>query len=66
MRLLSHERALKMGYSHDLRRRRRQHRVQARVLLKSGGVFNAFSARNSTFGQVAAWHLAQARMLTHH
>jgi hypothetical protein len=65
MKLLSLERALKMGYSGDPRKRRRQHRVSARHLLRQGGFFNAFSARGSTFGDIAHWHLAQARLLAH-
>ncbi len=65
MKLLSHQRALKMGYSADPRKRRRQHRIQARKLLREGGFFNGFSARGTTFGDIAHWHLAQARMLAH-
>lgn len=55
--------AAEHGFSSDIRKRRRQHRRAARNLLKQGGVFNSYSARGSTFGQVAAWHLEQARAL---
>lgn len=51
------------GFSSDIRKRRWQHRRAARNLLKQGGFFNSRSARGTTFGQVAAWHLEQARAL---
>jgi len=50
-------------YSSDKRKRRNQHRQNARHLLTNGGFFNGFSAPGSTFWQVAQWHLAQARYL---
>lgn len=63
MSLLKSEKATLMGFSSDKRKRRRQHRTAARNLLKSGGFFNGFSARGSTFYAVAMWHLNQARCL---
>ena len=43
-----------IGFSHDRRKRRRQHRKAAKVLLSYG---------SSIFNGVAAWHLYQARHL---
>jgi len=63
MALLNKRRAIEMGYSGDKRKRRRQHRLAAKQLLTSGGIFNNFSARGSTFHCVAMWHLEQARAL---
>lgn len=63
MRVLSDAKALKMGFSADKRKRRRQHRSAARDLLRSGGFFNRMSARGTTFGSIAQWHLGQARSL---
>lgn len=60
---LNKKRAAEMGYSPDKRKRRRQHRRNARALLKGGGFFNGFSAYGSRFHAVAMWHLAQARAL---
>lgn len=63
MKKLPLNQALKMGFSSDKRKRRNEHRTAARKLLKSGGFFNGYSARGSTFGEVAAWHLSQAKLL---
>lgn len=52
-----------MGYSNDKRKRRNQHRTNAKKLLKSGGFFNNYSAVGSSFWYVAQWHLSQARYL---
>lgn len=65
MKLLSSNKAFDMGFSTDKRKRRNEHRAAAKKLLKSGGFFNCYSARGSTFGQVASWHLGQARLLTY-
>lgn len=62
-RLLSRNKAQSMGYSTDNRKRKRQHRRQARQLLTSGGFFNGSCMRGTTFHAVAMWHLAQARLL---
>lgn len=63
MKALSTERAVSMGYSSDRRKRKRQHRIAARALLRDGGFFNGHSAPGSTSHTVAQWHLAQARAL---
>lgn len=60
---LSTARALKMGYSADKRKRRRQHRQAAQQLLGAGTLLNARAPRGSIPGTVAAWHLAQARAI---
>ena len=52
-----------LGYSNDKRKRRNQHRQNAKTLLSNGGVFNVFSARGSTFWHVAQWHLNNAKYL---
>lgn len=52
MKTLSAPNALAMGYSPDKRKRRRQHRKNARHLSEFGG---------GTMRAVAKWHLAQAR-----
>lgn len=63
MRAISKERAISMGYSADRRKRRRQHRKNAKRLLENGGLLNGFSAVGSSFWYVAQWHLQQARYL---
>lgn len=63
MALLNRQRAAQMGFSSDKRKRRRQHRRAAKRLLTGGGTFNGFSARGSSFHEVAMWHMAQARAL---
>lgn len=63
MSILNKHKALEMGYSSDKRKRRNQHRTAARKLLNSGGFFNGFSTRGSTFHSIAAWHLANARAI---
>ncbi len=63
MALLNKQRSAQMGFSTDIRKRRRQHRKAARQLLTGGGIFNGLSARGSTFHAVAMWHLEQARAL---
>lgn len=65
MKLLGKKKAVEMGFSADKRKRRNEHRAAAKKLSKSGGFFNGFSARGSTFGQVIAWHLSQAKLLTY-
>lgn len=60
---LSKKNALEMGYSSDIRKRRRQHRKNARNLLNNGGFFNGYSAPGSTFWMVAQWNLMQARYI---
>jgi hypothetical protein len=61
MRVLPVAQALKMGYSADKRKRRREHRRAARMLIASGTIFNARAPRGSIPHSVAAWHLFQAR-----
>lgn len=63
MKAISQKRATALGFSHDKRKRRRQHRSAARKLIKDGGFFNRLSAPGSTFWGVAQWHLGQARAL---
>lgn len=63
MRVLSTQQACAMGYSPDKRKRRRQHRANARDLLGNGGFFNGYSAPGSMFWELAQWHKAQARAL---
>lgn len=63
MKIMKLEQAVGMGYSTDKRKRRREHRNNARHLLKSGGFFNGFSSPGSQFWEVAQWHLQQARYL---
>lgn len=62
-RLISRSQAQRMGFSTSDRKRKRQHRQQARQLLTSGGFFNGNSMRGTSFHEVAMWHLAQARLL---
>lgn len=60
-KVLSKERAINMGYSEDKRKRRREHRQNARTLIKGGTLFNHHAPRGSTPNAVAQWHLFQAR-----
>lgn len=53
--------ANEQGFSLDRRKRRRQYRAKAKALLSSGGFFNAWSARGTSFGDLAAFFLQQAR-----
>ncbi|GKS95598.1 MULTISPECIES: hypothetical protein [unclassified Acidovorax] len=62
-RLLRDDRAIKMGYSADKRKRKNQHRVNAKQLLREAGFFAQGGQRGTTMHQVAKWHLDQARML---
>lgn len=62
MKILTMIEAMRMGYSADKRRRRRQHRRNARYLMAAGTFMNpGHSPRGSIPQGVAAWHLAQAR-----
>jgi hypothetical protein len=63
MNPLSEKQASNYGYSTDKRKRRRQHRTNARDLLRNGGRGNGRSAPGSTLWEVAQWHKAQARAL---
>jgi hypothetical protein len=54
MKILSNAEAILMGYSKDKRKRRRQHRVNARDLFDQGG---------SILTSVGLWNLMQARRL---
>lgn len=54
MKVLSWDRALAMGYSPDKRKRRRQHRRNARELSQYGG---------GTCAMVANWNRQQARLV---
>ena len=64
MKVMSNDQALKMGYSADKRKRRRQHRQNARDVLGQGGVFVGIPPqRGSTLYAVAQWNLYQARWL---
>lgn len=51
---LNVNRAIKMGYSADKRKRRRQHRQAARQLMGAGTLLNSKTPRNST----PVWSLA--------
>lgn len=62
-RLLSNERAVRMGYSSDKRKRKNQHREMARQLLGEQGFFARGADRGTTMNSIAVWHLTQARML---
>ncbi len=53
--------ALRLGYSADKRKRRRQHRKAAAALIRAGTLLNSKAHRGTTPNSVAAWHLAQAR-----
>ena len=55
--------AIAMGFSRDRRRRRREHRRMARKLLVNGGFFSPAGARGTILHDVAAWHMAQARLV---
>lgn len=57
------DQAVAMGFSADRRKRRRQHRLAARRLLASTGVFVPQQAPGTSFHAVAQWHLEQARWL---
>lgn len=61
MKILSQAEAMKLGYSADKRKRRRQHRNNAKRLIDGGTFLNSKAPRGSTPGLVARWHLAQAR-----
>jgi len=63
MKPIKDTQAVSMGFSTDKRKRRNQHRQAAKNLLSNGGFLNCYSARGSTFANVAAWHLSQARAL---
>lgn len=63
MKRLRSEVAQRMGFSTDMRKRKRQHRRKARHLLTNGGLFNGFSAPGSNMHAVAMWHLEQARAI---
>lgn len=63
MRQMKDNQSAILGFSADKRKRRKQHRQAAKKLLRSGGFFNCYSARGSTFGDVAAWHISQSRAL---
>lgn len=60
-RLLGKDRAAALGYSADKRRRRREHRRNARDLLEGGVLFYAKAPVGSTPHTIAMWHLYQAR-----
>lgn len=63
VRILKQAEAVQLGYSLDPRKRRRQHRVNARNLVGAGTFLNATAPRGSTPYMMAQWHLAQARAL---
>jgi hypothetical protein len=63
MSLLNQKRAAELGFSLDKRKRRRQHRRQAKNMLVSGGFFNGLSSPGSTLFEIAQWHKEQARAL---
>lgn len=66
METIGELKAVSIGFSKDKRKRRNQHRTAALNILRSGGFFNCFSARGTTLGNVAAWHIRQALVLTNH
>lgn len=61
MKAMAKELAVKMGYSADRRKRKRQHRKAARNLLRGGTLLNAVVPAGSIPLCVAKWHLEQAR-----
>ena len=63
MRVLTTAQALRMGFSADRRRRKRQHRRAARALMQGGTLLNPRAGRGTIPGDVARWHLEQARYL---
>ena len=63
MKAMNRIRAMKMGFSPDRRKRKRQHRKAAKRLIGGGTFLNSTAPRGSTPWMVAQWHLAQARAL---
>lgn len=62
MKVLPQERARDMGYSDDKRKRRRQHRKNARNLMGAGTFLNPRRAPIGSIPyEVAQWNLFQAR-----
>lgn len=61
MKAMAKELAVKMGYSADRRKRKRQHRKAARKLLRGGTLFHSVAPVGSIPWCVAKWHLEQAR-----
>lgn len=61
MKILTQAEAIKLGYSADKRKRRREHRANAKRLIAGGTFLNARAPKDSIPGFVARWHLAQAR-----
>lgn len=60
MKALSTERAVSMGYSSDRRKRKRQHRIAARALLRDGGFFNGGYPDLSVFPATEPAHVILA------
>lgn len=60
---MSRTRAMKMAFSPDRRKRKREHRRAAKALIGGGTFLNAQAPRGSIPWAVAQWHLAQARAL---
>lgn len=63
MQAMKRAQAVKMGFSPDRRKRKRQHRRAAKALIGGGTFLNATAPRGSTPWLVAKWHLGQARAL---
>ena len=65
MKVAKFKNVVDLGFSHDRRRRRRQHRDAAKELLfgSGAGLMNGMSARGSTTWWAAQWHLYNARYL---
>jgi hypothetical protein len=63
MTLLGDEVAISLGFSPDREIRKQQHLDKADKLLKSGGFFNEYSVRGTTFSDIANWHKFQAENL---
>lgn len=63
IKLLSDDKAIRMGYSADKRKRKNQHRELAKQLLGENGFFAQGKQRGTTMNALAHWHLAQARLL---
>lgn len=62
-KVMGAEEALARGFSHDRRKRRHEHRREAKRLIAGGTLFNAKAPRGSIPHEVARWHLFQARYL---
>lgn len=63
LRVLKPEDARARGFSPDRRKRRHEHRLAARRLMRAGTLLNLSAPIGSIPHEVARWHLFQARYL---